>query len=184
MVTGPFTSQKEFDRVLRAFELVRHRYPSWRLTILGDGPWKTDLRALCEQVGVADAVEMPGEVKDLQPLLKTAGLVICQSCAEDYDSVLCDAMAWGGAVLAIDCQSASREVIRNWVNGVVVCSDDFQALVQGMELLMSREDVRKHLGSERGASSMQRVGLHQVMSMWEALITQVARPDTMKVATI
>ena len=173
LAVGLFASQAESERIVRAFALSWQRHPYWRLTIVGDWPWKAELRVLCEQLGMAGVVEMPGEVHDVPSLLENADLFIHQSFQENEDTFSQDAMACGVAVLTIKGQGADGRVIRNWVNGVRVQSENVAELGQAISVLMSKEDVRRHLGSN-ARRSLQQLHTHKIVHVWHSLIGHVA----------
>ena len=73
-----------------------------RCVIAGAGPLEDDLRALCEERGVADLVELPGAVPPagVPALLESASVFCLPSFAEGLPVVLMEAMASGVPVVA------------------------------------------------------------------------------------
>ncbi len=62
---GRLTEYKGIDRVIRAAALLRADYPDLRLTVAGEEPdppsgYRETLLGLAAQLGLADAVELPG----------------------------------------------------------------------------------------------------------------------------
>lgn len=176
MAVGLIASHAESEKIIRAFALSWQQCPDWRLTIVGDGLWSAELRGLCEQVGIADAVEMQGKIEDIQSLLSNADLLICRSGADDDDNLLRDALAWGVAVLVTEGQRSTCRMIQSWINGVLVRSGNVSQLSEAMELLMSKEKIRECLGSN-ARRSMEQVYAHNIMDQWESLFMQVTHRD-------
>ena len=83
-------------------------------------------------------------------------------------------MACGLPVIATDCPSGPREIIRDEVDGLLIPPEDVDVLVKAMDRLMSNESERKRLGS-RAVEITERFGLEKVMGMWEAVLEQVVK---------
>ena len=62
MTTGHLVARKRHADVLRAVALLRDRHPRLRYLVIGDGPERAALRALAAELGVADRVELAGQL--------------------------------------------------------------------------------------------------------------------------
>jgi len=106
---GRLEPQKGFDVLLRAFAAARGRRPC-RLLILGEGGRRPELEALAVDLGVVDAVAMPGFDPDPFPALASAGAFVLSSAWEGLPNVLIQAMALDTPAVATDCPSGPAEV--------------------------------------------------------------------------
>lgn len=59
---GSFYAYEGLDLALRALPLVRGRFPQARFLLVGGGPQEAALRALVDELGLADAVRFTGRV--------------------------------------------------------------------------------------------------------------------------
>ncbi|MGB4000751.1 MAG: glycosyltransferase, partial [Desulfomonilia bacterium] len=64
LAVGRLDKQKGHDLLIRAFARVDAKRKGWRLVILGEGPERSNLWRLAEDLGIHDAVAMPGIVKE------------------------------------------------------------------------------------------------------------------------
>ncbi len=168
---GRFYPQKGLDLLLKAFALLKNRYPEWKVTILGDGPLRSDLESLRDSLGLEDRVHLPGRVKHPHNVLKQADLFVMPSRWEGWGNALAEAMACGLPVIATTCIGPS-EIVRDGVDGVLIPPEDVEALAAEMNRLMSDESERNRLTS-RAVEVKERFALDKVMGKWEELLMTV-----------
>jgi glycosyltransferase involved in cell wall biosynthesis len=171
---GRLTEQKGFDLLIRAFSELSPRYPDWRLTILGDGPLRPELERLRDNLGLLGLVEFPGEVKHIHQYLEQADVFVLSSRYEGFPNSLCEAMAYGLAVVATDCQSGPGEIIEDGINGLLAIPNDVHSLASCMNRLMSNEIERKRLGNNASRIT-ERFESGKVLEMWESLAKEVTQ---------
>ncbi|MCQ4042736.1 glycosyltransferase [Streptantibioticus rubrisoli] len=96
-------AQKGLDLLLRAFAEAAPHLDA-RLRIAGDGPDEAQLRALADELGIADRVDWLGRVSGAArfDLLADARLVCMPSRYETFGMVAAEALATGTPVLAYD----------------------------------------------------------------------------------
>lgn len=169
---GRLSRQKGFDLLLQAFVRLRERHPSWRLTILGEGPLRKELEGVRHELGLQDCVNFQGEIANPYRFLETADLFVLPSRYEGFPNALCEAMACGLACVAADCRTGPREIIDHEVNGLLFPPDDVDSLVERMDFLMSNPGERTRLGvnASRIAS---RFELGKIITMWDSLLNEV-----------
>jgi glycosyltransferase involved in cell wall biosynthesis len=166
---GSFHPKKGFDLLLRAFARLKDRHPDWMLTIIGDGPLRTQIESLRDALGLKDRVHLPGRVKTPNHVLMQADLFVLSSRWEGWPMALAEAMACGLPVIATDCRTGPREMIHHGVDGLLVPPEDVDALEDAMDSLMADESKRKQLAS-RAVEVAERFEPHKVMGMWEELL--------------
>lgn len=174
VAVGRLEHQKGFDLLLQAFARVCARHPQWRLVILGEGSLRSELERLRDRLGLRDRVELPGRVKEPQEVLRRSSLFVLPSRYEGSPMALLEAMACGLAVIAADCRSGPREVIRDGVDGRLVPGEDVAALSAAMDELMGDEAARRQLAG-RAVEVVERFGVEKVMGVWDALLLQIVK---------
>ena len=169
---GRLDPRKGFDLLFRAFHQIRDRHPDWQLTILGEGEIRSELEALRSELNLEDCVHLPGAVKNVSEYLYQADLFVMSSRVEGFPMALCEAMACGLPTIATDCLSGPSDIIDHGVNGLLVPSQDVDALAAGLDALMSDPDQRQQL-AQNAPQILDRFGLEQVMVLWSKAIKQV-----------
>lgn len=140
--------QKAQDVLLKAFAKVYAAGApcDWQLVIVGEGEERENLVRLSEQLGIKDAVEFAGRVKDPYDYYSEAGLFALPSRHEGTPNALLEAMSIGLPVIVSDGSSGPLDYVVNDETGLVVAVDDVEALAQALARLMTDRALRCRLG--------------------------------------
>lgn len=136
VAAGRLTAQKDFATLLRAFAIVRTRRTA-RLLILGDGELRESLEGLVRDLGIEADVSMPGVMQNPFAYMSRATLFVLSSAWEGSPGVLIQAMASGAPVIATDCESGPREILRGGEYGPLVTVGDVAGLATAMETMLA-----------------------------------------------
>jgi len=166
---GRLVPVKGFDLLLKAFAKLKDRHPDWILTILGEGPLRSELESLRDGLGLKNRVSLPGTTKDPDFILRQSDLFVLSSRVEGFPMALCEAMANGLPVICTEYSSALREIVRNEIDGLLVPSEDVKALSAAMDRLMGDSLTRQRLGLN-ALEVTERFSPTTVMGLWEELL--------------
>jgi glycosyltransferase involved in cell wall biosynthesis len=128
---GELSRRKDFATLIRAFAELRRRRAA-RLIILGRGRQADALRRLTRDCGVAADVDLPGFDPNPYRFLARADLFVLASRWEGMPVALIEAVALGTPVVATDCPSGPREILRGGRYGPLVPVGDAAALASAM----------------------------------------------------
>lgn len=131
MGLGELGSRKDFVTLIRAFARIRPEYPS-RLMIIGRGRDRERLLATAHELGVADAIDLPGFVEAPYAYLAQASLFAFTSLWEGLGFALIEALAIGIPSVSTDCPSGPREILGNGKYGPLVPVGDHVSLATAM----------------------------------------------------
>lgn len=121
MTVTRFHSEKRLDRTLRALAEVRCAIPSAVAILLGEGPEKQRLLRLADELGVRDALYMPGPVQNdqLAEWYRLADVVLSLLDRTNASNPVFEAMACERCVLALDVGTTGA-IIRPEETGVLI----------------------------------------------------------------
>ncbi|MFN5745962.1 MAG: glycosyltransferase [Methylococcaceae bacterium] len=131
MGLGELGSRKDFATLIRAFARIRPEFPC-RLMILGRGRDRERLVAIAHELGVADALALPGFVDAPYAYLAQASLFAFTSLWEGLGFALIEALAVGVPSVSTDCPSGPREILADGKYGPLVPVGDHEALAAAM----------------------------------------------------
>lgn len=114
IAVGTLRYAKGYWHLIRAFRHVREEHPDTHLVILGnnhaDNRMKLD--RLVESLGLTDAVSFLGFDENPFKYIARSDIYVLSSISEGFPNSLVEAMACGTPVIAADCMTGPREILR------------------------------------------------------------------------
>lgn len=146
---GRLSEEKGFDTVLHALNILRHRYPSLRLTIAGGGPLYTQLFELTELLGLQERVELldyipPHKIDDI---VDRSNVVIMPSTYESFGLVAVEAALRCRPVISSDV-GGLKEIVVHGETGLLVTPRDPAALAEAIAQLFDQPYLIAEMGKE------------------------------------
>lgn len=145
LAIGRLIAQKDHETLLAAFVRVRERVPAARLAILGWGPLEETTRRRVGELGLGEAVLLPGRVEP-SAWLERADVFAHTSRWEGFGLVLLEAMLAGLPVVATRV-SAVPEIVVDGVTGLLAEAGDSTAVADHISALLTDERRRSALGA-------------------------------------
>ena len=126
--------QKRVHTTIRAFAAIRNQYPQATLTIIGQGPQREELEALCKELGLGASVRFLGQRPNADVLAAMAGsrFFCMPSVREGFGIVYLEAMASGCITIGTEGEGIA-DFIQNGENGFLVPPDDPEAITRVVE---------------------------------------------------
>ncbi|TMB46918.1 MAG: glycosyltransferase family 4 protein, partial [Chloroflexi bacterium] len=120
---GRLVAQKRLELLLEAVAEIGERWPSLRVTIVGDGPERPRLERLAAQLKLEQRVRFTGWVsnEERSRLLGAAWLLVTPSAAEGWGLAVIEANAMGRPALAFRVPGLMNSIVED-LNGWLVDS--------------------------------------------------------------
>ena len=175
LAVGRLTEQKDHATALRAFAEARQRSPEAVLAILGIGPLESEIRQLVEELGIGDAVFLPGRL-EIADWLEAADLLLHSSVWEGFGMVLLEAML-ARLPIAATRVSAVPEVVADGETGLLVESGDWRGLGQAVSRLLTEPTISTRMGAAGYHRVRRRFSVERMTSRTAALYESVLGRD-------
>jgi len=142
LTVARLAKQKQLEGLLHAFAQVVKTLPA-RLVILGEGVLRGKLESLCQQLGIAASVAMPGFDHNPYRYMSRCGVFVLASAWEGCPISLQEAMSCGAAVIVNDAPGGSKDVVEYGKSGMMVPNGNVDALAAGIIKLLSDRALRQ-----------------------------------------
>lgn len=173
LAVGRLDRQKRFDVLITAFSALRDRFPEWDLRIVGEGPERSILSALVQQLNVGERVVLPGETEDVAAEYVKADLFVTSAEWEGFPNALAEALAHGLPAVGFEGCPGVSALILDGVNGLLAGGNaDAESLAQTLERVLSDKTARSEM-AQAAPGSVQRFCPQRVFDLWEALFMEV-----------
>lgn len=148
--TGWLQKLKHVDITMRAFAKLLQKYPDAAFTITGSGVEEASLRALAEQLGVAQHVRFLGYLDNQTAIREMAKsrFFVMPSHPEGFGIVYLEAMAAGCITIGTEGEGIA-DVIRSGENGFLVPPDDPESIAAVIDWCLAHP-VEASAIAERG----------------------------------
>ncbi|HUF37252.1 MAG TPA: glycosyltransferase family 4 protein [Anaerolineales bacterium] len=173
LFVGRVVYQKGLDLLLHALGRLADR--PWTLTVAGDGPQRDPLETLAERLGIAGRIRFAGwlQGENLVRAYHAANLFAYPSRHEGMPNAVLEAMASGLPVIATRI-SGNEELVVEGETGLLVESENQQALEGALADLMADGDLRRRLGAAGRARAVERYPWERVTARYLEVLERVA----------
>lgn len=167
LAVGRFNDQKDYPNLINAIAILAKQRNDFRVIIVGDGPLRTTLQNLIDELNLNSTISLLGKRDDIPELMTVSDIYVLSSKYEGLPTVLIEAMACEKFIVATDC-GGSREILGD--TGILVPSKNSQALSDALTsaLQLSAEEMIKN-----GVKARERVestfSLESSVSHWLSL---------------
>lgn len=135
---GRLCKQKNQKLLIDAFNLIKNKYPEYRVLIYGDGPLKDTLAKQISEYGLDNRVILKGTTREILKEISKAELFVFSSDFEGLPNALIEAMIMGLPCVSTDCSpGGARALIDDGVNGLLVQRGDAEGMAKAMEKMLS-----------------------------------------------
>lgn len=176
LYVGRLVHKKGVDVLLTAFAMLAERFPSLRLTIVGDGDDGPEFRMMASRLGIAERATFAGSLDraTIFDLMAAAGMVVMPSRIEPFGLVALEAAHMARPVIASSVDGLP-EVVLDGRTGLLVPPDDASALADAIASLVADPDRARALGQRARARALESFPWEGFVDSYERLFEAVTR---------
>ena len=160
-----FRKVKRIDHVIKMFCQVRKKIPA-KLLLVGDGPERVTLEALCKELEVCKDVRFLGKVNAVEDLLSVADLFVMPSEKESFGLAALEAMA---CEVPVVCTNAGGlpELVEHGVSGMISEIGDVDSLSKHALTILETDNLPRFKNEALKRAKM--FAIDQIMPLYEQL---------------
>lgn len=168
---GRYMSEKGFDRLLKAWNLINKLYSDWHLYIFGNGD-RLPYQQIVDQLLLNNNVHLMPATNDIAEEFSNSSIYVMSSRHEGFGLVLAEAMSCGLPCVSFDCPYGPREIIYDGEDGLLVEDGNIEELAEKIMFLMSSTKVRETMGV-KARNNIARYEPKVIMQKWINLFQNI-----------
>jgi glycogen(starch) synthase len=179
LCVGRLLHQKGFDLAITAFASLLDRFPRARLTIVGDGPNRSNLEQQAAALNLAEAVEFKGRIspEHVPELMNTATVVVMPSRSEGFPMVALEAAQMARPIVATPVGGLPESVVHQQT-GLLVEPEDSLALAEAIAFLLSHPDIARQMGQAGRSRALDIFSMERFVDAYDALYRKLIQEAT------
>lgn len=142
---GRLSDQKGCEYLVRAVPEVLRRHPGTRFVIVGDGPDRSALERLADELEVTDAIDFAGYQPSPSPFIAAMDVVVIPSIYDPFPLVTLEVMALGRPVVG-SAVGGIPEAVEHGQTGLLVPPAQPGALAGAIVRLLDDPKLRQEMG--------------------------------------
>ncbi len=159
---GRLIPSKGQELVLRAVAELSRKYPHFIYEIVDDGPQRTHLAALAQELKIAERVKFLGRQNRqfVSDAMKRCTIFALPSRDEAMGCVYLEAMATAKPIIGCH-EQGIEELVRHGENGWLIQPDNLQEMVKALGILLENAPLRKRMGLAARKTTVEKLTLQQ-----------------------
>lgn len=140
-----FCDNKAPDLLLKAWQMIKDKYPDWQIYMLGNGEVER-FKKMSEKMGLADSVHFTGYVvgKEKEEYFRRASIYCMCSYEEGFPMTVLEAWAYGICVVTTPV-GGLPDVLEDEKNALVFDFGDCERLGREISMLIDDINIRKEM---------------------------------------
>ncbi|WP_140937941.1 glycosyltransferase [Sphingobacterium lumbrici] len=168
LAAGRIHPDKQYDHLIKIWELVYKEHPDWSLEVYGDGDAKllNQYQEYITQTQLERIVFKPATQK-LEEVMKGASLFVLTSDTECFPMVLIECKKSILPVISYDSPNGPRHIISN--DGILVEHNNIKNFASELSNLIKNEELRKQLANNAYVNQIKFSSV-EVIKKWNELL--------------
>ncbi len=162
---------------LRALKILDERgLRDWKYTVVGDGPYREELKDLSIKLGLKDRVRFEGRVPFEKAIayMREADIFSLPSFAESFGNVYAEAAVCGKPV--VGCRGYGAEVtVRDGETGILVAPRDVQEQANALVFLLRNPETARAMG-QKGREMIREFTWERTARIYKEVMEEVIHP--------
>jgi glycosyltransferase involved in cell wall biosynthesis len=169
LAVGRLDPIKQFDQLIVAYSKSILPQRNIKLVFVGEESMEANYKPLCIKLGLETKIEFKDYLLNPFPYFKNALFTVLCSKNEGLPNVLIESLACDTPVISFDCFSGPGEIIIDKQNGLLVENQNFEKLIEAMNLFITDENLYSKC-KENALKSVEKFSLENIGNQWLACL--------------
>lgn len=165
---GRYDRQKSLEYIIRAWNMIHHQLPDWRVELYGEGPLESLLQGLIDAESLP-RIKLMGKTDLVETVLASSKIHLLTSQYEGLPISIVEASLSGVPTIAFDCAPGIGDLVIDARTGYIVPQNNVKLLAQRMQAL-AVDDETRHQFSLEGRNYASRYTPSHIIDRWEDLL--------------
>jgi glycosyltransferase involved in cell wall biosynthesis len=145
LFAATLNENKGYSDLIRAFSLIAHKYPDWKVLFAGNGEIEIG-KKLANELNISKQIEFVGWVSNIKKddIFKKSSFFCLPSHNEGFPMAILDAWAYGLPVITTPV-GGIPDIIKDGVNGLIFNVGDINSFSHKIEQLINDKDLSHKL---------------------------------------
>lgn len=173
VTAGRIVGIKGFERLIESWSKIAEKYPDWRLDIYGDGEpsYIDSLELLISKRNLTSSTSIHSSSPDIMSKMLDSRIYAMSSLTECFPMVLLEAMQSRMAIVAFDCPTGPRNIIKSYKTGILVEDNNIDNFALSLDMIINDEGFAQRMANN-GFIEVKQYDVNIVMKKWNALINR------------
>lgn len=167
---GRLNHAKGFDILIEAWKYVSLAHPDWKLRIIGNGKDRCTLNEMICKYRLSDSVNLLYPTNNVLDFYLSSSVYILPSRSEPFGLVLIEAKSCGLPIIAFDCPLGPKNIVRNYVDGLLVKPKSVKDLANAINYLLESKSKREDFGKAAFADYKEHWSEDIAMLKWSDIL--------------
>lgn len=161
-------NSKDFDTLIKAWQVLEQQNINLKLYILGDGSDKKNIENKIKNVGQENRIILLGNIVNPYPWIKKSKMLIHSSKFEGLPTVLIEALILNKIVISSNCISGPKEILENGEIGYLYEIGDYKKLADLIIKNLENSEIDMKLLNQK----IQKYKKENIIKEYEKLILE------------
>ncbi|MEL7001502.1 MAG: N-acetyl-alpha-D-glucosaminyl L-malate synthase BshA [Bacteroidota bacterium] len=172
--TSNFRKVKRVDDAIRIFYNIRKEIPA-KLLLVGDGPERNNIEALCREIGTCNDVRFLGKLEAVEEVLSVADLFLMPSEKESFGLAALEAMACEIPVISSDA-GGLPELNINGKTGFISKVGDVEDMTKNAMTILDKNNLQTF--KKNALARAKEFEISKIMPIYEEVYEDVLKHTT------